>query len=501
MADGGGASQGGSHAAHGGADDVAAYDVAAVNSAQARALYKAREPIYPKRVHGIYRKIKWGLLVFTLGVYYLLPWVRWPRGPMEPDQAVLVDFPGRRFYFFFIELWPDELYYVTGLLILAALALFLVTALFGRLWCGYACPQTVWTDLYIAVERLVEGDRNKRIKLAKAPWTASKIAKKGVKHALWILIAAATGGAWVFYFHDAPTIFPQIFTGAAPFSVYLFIGVLTFTTYMLAGSMREQVCTYMCPWPRIQAALVDEETLQVTYKRDRGEPRGPHKKGETWEGRGDCVDCKACVAACPMGIDIREGAQLECINCALCIDACDDVMKRVGRPIRLIGYDTDENIARREVGRKPAVRLVRPRTMLYAALLVLVAGVMLAGLATRSDTEVNVLRDRTPPYVRLSDGSTRNAYTLKIVNKANTARDFVVTVEGLDDAALTAVGEREADGAVALVAPGDAVRSVRVFLTAPADAGLDASEPVDFVLRDAETGEAVRTRTVFLTEG
>lgn len=273
-------------------------DVAAVNSAAARTLYKAREPIYPKLVHGKFRALKWALLSLTLGVYYLLPWIRWPRGVGEPDQAVLVDFPGRRFYFFFIEIWPDELYFLTGLLILAALALFLATALFGRVWCGYACPQTVWTDLYIAVERLVEGDRNKRIKLAKAPWTGEKIAKKATKHALWLIIAAATGGAWVFYFHDAPTVFPQLFRGEAPGSAYLFIGLLTFTTYMLAGSMREQVCTYMCPWPRIQAALTDSETLQVTYKADRGEPRGSHKKEKA--GKGAAIASTATPASPPV---------------------------------------------------------------------------------------------------------------------------------------------------------------------------------------------------------
>ncbi|MHA7872046.1 MAG: cytochrome c oxidase accessory protein CcoG, partial [Hyphococcus sp.] len=335
------------------ASGVDQLDVEAVNSAEARQLYKARVPIYPKLVHGTFRKLKWAILFATLGVYYILPWIRWTRGPGEPDQAVLVDFPGRRFYFFFIEIWPDELYFVTGLLILAALALFLATALFGRVWCGYACPQTVWTDLFIAVERFIEGDRNKRMRLAKAPWDAEKIGKKALKHAIWIIIAAATGGAWVLYFHDAPTIFGQLFTGAAPFSAYLFLGILTFTTYTLAGAMREQVCTYMCPWPRIQAALTDEETLQVTYKKDRGEPRGAHKKGESWEERGDCIDCKACVAACPMGIDIREGAQLECINCALCIDACDDIMKKIDRPLGLIAYDTDMNLERRVNGQKP----------------------------------------------------------------------------------------------------------------------------------------------------
>ncbi len=475
-------------------------DVAAVNSAAARTLYKAREPIYPKLVHGKFRALKWALLSLTLGVYYLLPWIRWPRGVGEPDQAVLVDFPGRRFYFFFIEIWPDELYFLTGLLILAALALFLATALFGRVWCGYACPQTVWTDLYIAVERLVEGDRNKRIKLAKAPWTGEKIAKKATKHALWLIIAAATGGAWVFYFHDAPTVFPQLFRGEAPGSAYLFIGLLTFTTYMLAGSMREQVCTYMCPWPRIQAALTDSETLQVTYKADRGEPRGSHKKGESWEGRGDCVDCNACVAACPMGIDIRDGAQLECINCALCIDACDETMKKIGRPLGLIDYDTDKNLERRQAGRKEQIRLIRTRTILYAALIAAVGALILFGLTSRATMEVNVLRDRTPPFVTLSDGSIRNAYTVKIINKANHARDFNIRLEGGGAYQLSTVGAETQNNALVVTAEGDAVRSIRIFATLPASELLRASGEIRIIVEEVGGGESVTSNTAFMKE-
>ena len=479
-------------------DSVEKHDVAAVNSAAARALYRARESIYPKLVHGKFRALKWAMLAATLSVYYLLPWLRWPRGLGEPDQAVLVDFPGRRFYFFFIEIWPDELYYLTGLLILAALGLFLATSLFGRVWCGYACPQTVWTDLYIAVERLVEGDRNKRIKLSKSPWSAEKIGKKALKHFLWIVIAAATGGAWVFYFHDAPTVFPQIFRGEAPGSAYLFIGILTFTTYILAGSMREQVCTYMCPWPRIQAALTDAETLQVTYKFDRGEPRGPHKKGQTWEGRGDCVDCNACVAACPMGIDIRDGAQLECINCALCIDACDETMKKIGRPLGLIGYETDKNIARRQAGQKPQIRLVRTRTVLYAALIAAVGAVMLFGLSSRATLEVNVLRDRTPPFVKLSDGSVRNAYTVKIINKANVARDFRISFKGPERLIVSSIGDAAVDNSVTVTADGDGLRSVRVFVTVPASELARASDKLAIVVEESGGGERVENKTAFM---
>ena len=335
------------------ADGVEAHDAVAVNAAHSRELYKKREPIYPKLVHGKFRLGKWVFMALALGVYYILPFLRWDRGPGAPDQAVLVDFANARFYFFFIEIWPQEVYYITGLLIVSALALFLVTSLFGRVWCGYACPQTVWTDLFIAVERMFEGDRNKRIMLDRAEWSFNKAWRKIGKHAVWLLIAAATGGAWILYFHDAFAVVNNFVTGQAALTSYIFFGVLTFTTYVLAGTMREQVCTYMCPWPRIQGALIDKEALSVTYRVDRGEPRGRHKKGESWEGRGDCIDCKACVAACPMGIDIRDGDQLECINCALCIDACDDIMAKIGRPKGLIAYDSQDNVDRRAQDLKP----------------------------------------------------------------------------------------------------------------------------------------------------
>ncbi|NWG45881.1 MAG: cytochrome c oxidase accessory protein CcoG [Alphaproteobacteria bacterium] len=482
------------------ADGVSRLDVAAVNSATARALYKAREPIFPKRVSGRFRAVKWALLILTLGVYYGLPWLRWPRGAGEPSQAVLVDFEGGRFYFFFLEIWPQEIYFITGLLILAALTLFLVTALVGRVWCGYACPQTVWTDLFIAAERFVEGDRNARIRLDRAPWTAEKITKRGAKHAIWLLIAFATGGAWILYFHDAPTIARDFFTGDAPGSAYLFAGLLTFTTYSLAGLMREQVCTYMCPWPRIQGAMTDHETLEVTYRRDRGEPRGAHKKGEPWDGRGDCVDCRQCVAVCPMGIDIRDGDQLECINCALCIDACDEIMGKIGRPRGLIAYDSAVNAERRAQKLKPRFRPLRPRTIYYAAAWLIVAGVMLAGLATRTQAELSILRDRNPTYVVLSDGSVRNGYEVKILNKDNVARTFRLSVEAGVPLEVRVIGTGTSpDGSVALEARPDTVSPFRVFLTAPKEARTVPSLDVTFRVESAESGALATTKSVFQT--
>lgn len=478
--------------------DEHSIDARAVNSKEARALYKKREPIYPKLAQGRFRSLKWVAMVVLLAIYYVTPWLRWDRGPGRPDQAVLVDFDAGRFYFFFIELWPQEVYYITGLLILASFGIFLAAALFGRVWCGYACPQTVWTDLFIHVERLIEGDRNARMKLAKAPLSLSKVGKKVAKHAIWILIAAATGGAWVFYFVDAPTLLRDIFVGQASTASYVFIGVLTFTTYSLAGTMREQVCTYMCPWPRIQAAMTDQDALTVTYRTDRGEPRGPHKKGETWEGRGDCIDCNQCVAVCPQGIDIRDGDQLECINCALCIDACDDIMHKVGRPTGLIAYDTHVNVERRKRGEAARIRLIRPRTILYVVLILVVGGIMLVQLLSRSTIDLNVIRDRSPPFVRLADGSVRNDYTLKLINMAPVTRHVAIEVTGLDGGRIVAQGHPlDERGRVLAETRPDSVANVRVHVIAPGGTSA-GSHRLRFHVSDTESGETADSASAFL---
>jgi cytochrome c oxidase accessory protein FixG len=455
-------------------------------------LYKPRTPIYPKLVHGRWRAIKWALLILTLTIYYVTPWIRWDRPGKLPDQAVLVDFAGRRFYFFDIQLWPQEVHYLTGLLVIAALGLFLATALFGRLWCGYACPQTVWTDLFIYVERLFEGDRNARMRLDAAPWSFDKLWRKVGKHAVWLGIGFGTGGAWIFYFHDAPQLIRDFWVGQGPMTAYVFCALLTFTTYVFAGFMREQVCIYMCPWPRIQGAMLDQHSLQVTYRYDRGEPRGAHKKAESWVGRGDCIDCRQCVVACPMGIDIRNGPQLECINCGLCIDACDEIMAKVGRPKALIAYDTDAAVADRQAGRKPVYRLVRARTVFYAVLLAAVSGLMLWGLTHRQPLDLHVLRDRNPTFVRLKDGSVRDGYTLKIANRSFEPQTYQVTFTGVPGATLKSPGV-DADRPLAVEVPANEVRSVRVFVTAKPGQLSSANMPAAFQIRSGETQATAKT--------
>ena len=465
-----------------------------------QSLYAKREKLYPKLAHGFYRNIKWFALIVLLGIYYVTPWIRWDRGADQPSQAVLVDFENARFYFFFIEIWPQEVYYITGLLILAALGLFLATSLFGRVWCGYACPQTIWTDLYIQVEKFFEGDRNARMKLDKQPWTAKKIFKKTSKHIVWLIIAMATGGAWILYFHDAPTVARDFLTGHAPMTSYVFVAIMTFTTYWLAGHMREQVCTYMCPWPRIQAAMIDEEALNVTYRYDRGEPRGPHKKGATWEGRGDCIDCRQCVAVCPVGIDIRDGLQLECIGCSLCIDACDEIMVKVDRPKGLIAFDTDANIQRRLSGEKSRYNLIRPRTVIYAVLFAVVGLIMLYALLNRQTLDMNVLRDRQPNYVTLSDGSIRNGYTIKVLNKAIEPRQLSLIAEQLPSPVITVAGQRQ-DETIVLNVPADETRDFKVYVSEDDLASLEQKSDFVFKLVDNATGDVTTARAIFISGG
>lgn len=358
----------------------------------------------------------------------------------------------------------------------------------------------MWTDLYIYVEHLIEGDRSARIRLAATPWwKPGKIVKRVSKHIVWLLIAVATGGAWVFYFTDAPTLAYNLVQGSAPFLVYAAIGVLTFTTYSLGGFLREQVCTFMCPWPRIQGAMTDSEALVVTYRRDRGELRGPHKKGQSWTGRGACIDCNQCVAACPMGIDIRDGAQLECINCGLCIDACDDVMVRVGLPKGLIAYDTDANIVRRLKGEKPRYRFVRWRTFFYVVVIAVVATIMVVGLRTRRTIDLDVLPDRNPAFVQLSDGAMRNAYTLKVMNRADVPREFYLSVSELPVRSVNVIGLGKVKLPVKLSVESDTVRTLRVLVTVGPHDLRPGSEPILFSVSNMAHTETRNKEDVFIS--
>ncbi len=457
-------------------------------------LFASQKKIYPRRVWGRYRKLKWVAMVLLLGIYYLAPWIRWDRGPHAPNQAILIDLAHTRAYFFGIEIWPQEVYYITGLLILAAVGLFFATSLLGRVWCGYACPQTVWTDLFVWVERIVQGDRNARKKLDESPWTFEKIRKKSLTHFIWILIGLCTGGAWVFYFNDALTLADQIVHFDVPWKVGMWIVGLTLSTYVMAGFAREQVCTYMCPYARFQSAMFDKDTLIIAYDEKRGEPRAHHKAGQPWEGRGHCIDCDSCVVVCPMGIDIRNGLQMECIACGLCVDACNNVMEKVGLPGGLIRYDTERA---REEGAKANFRLLRPRSLWYAGIMAIVGGVMLYSLLTRSPVDLTVIHDRNPLLVRLSDGSIRNGYQIAILNKTHEDKAYKLMLEGLDGAQVKVMSTHEISPD-ALYVFADSVVHFRVFLTAAVSEV--ARQEISFTVTDLETGAVAKDETVFIRE-
>lgn len=438
-------------------------------------LYEARKGVYPKAVDGFFRRLKWGIMAVTLAVYYITPWLRWDRGPYAPDQAVLIDLANRRFYMFQIEIWPHEFYYVVGLLVMAGIGLFLLTSAVGRAWCGYACPQTVWTDLFLHVERYIDGDRNAQTRLERAPWGPQKIAKRLGKWSVWLFIAFWTGGAWIMYFADAPTLVRDFWSGDAAPVAYATIGILTATTFIFGGFMREQLCIYMCPWPRIQTAMMDEKSLLVTYKEWRGEKRGSLKAAQADPAAfGDCIDCNQCVAVCPTGIDIREGPQIGCITCALCIDACDNVMAQIGKPRGLIDYCTldDAEIEKAGGTSHPVLKtLFRSRTLIYFGIWVSIGLAMLFTLGQRTRLDLAVQPDRNPVYVRLSDGSIRNNYTLKIRNMETRPRIVDVYIEGLPGAVIwTPAGKREfATQHIHFAVAPDAVHKVKLFVAAPAE--------------------------------
>lgn len=459
-------------------------------------LFEKQEKVYPKRVWGKYRKLKWVAMIVTLGIYYLAPFLRWDRGPNAPDQAILIDLPNSRAYWFWIEIWPQEVYILTGILILAAIALFFVTSLFGRVWCGYFCPQTVWTDLYVWVERIVQGDRNARRKLSNAPWSFDKIRKIATTHFLWLVIAWCTAGSFVLYFNDAPTLVLSFFKFDVSPTVLGFIGGLTFSTYLMAGFAREQVCTYMCPYARFQSAMFDNDTLIIGYDEERGEKRGKHKKGTSWEGRGHCIDCTACVQVCPMGIDIREGLQMECIACGLCVDACNDIMDKVELPRGLIRYDTPNHMAAKVKGGVEKFRIIRPRSIYYGTILALVGVVMLYSLIARAPIELHVLHDRNPLFVQLSSGEIRNGYTIKILNKTHDHKTYTLSVDGLDNAAIDvkSAGDITAEN---LYVAADSVGSYHVNVRAD----IEPSEVRDitFTLDDNDSDALDHYESVFIT--
>ena len=440
---------------------------------QSTGLYEKRKAVFPKAVDGPFRRFKWLVMAVTLGVYYITPWIRWDRGPYAPNQAVLIDLAHRRFFMFGIEIWPQEFYFVAGLLIMAGVGLFLITSAVGRAWCGYSCPQTVWTDLFQHVDRLVDGDRNAQMRLEAAPWGPQKIFKRALKWTIYLVISFWTGGAWIMYFADAPTLTVDFWTGQAAPVAYATVGVLTATTLIFGGFMREQICIYMCPWPRIQTAMLDEKSLIVTYKDWRGEPRGSVKKAEKAPDQfGDCIDCNQCVAVCPTGYDIRNGPDIACITCALCIDACDKVMQQTGRPRGLIDYATLKDCDAERKGGTPrpiSKALFHTRTLIYMGVWGAIGLALMFALGTRSRIDMKVQKDRNPPYTVQSSGEIRNDYTVKLFNMLARPRVMQVSLEGLPGGKFwtSEMPREKAARELKLTVPADRVEPLRVYVVAP----------------------------------
>ncbi len=401
-------------------------------------LYQARIPIYTRSVKGHFRNLKWGILGLAYSVYFLLPWLRWERN-VGPDQAVLFDISARKFYLFGLVVHAQDLFWLAGLLMIAALLLFFVTGIAGRVFCGYFCFQTLWTDLYMLIERLVQGDRVARIRLDKAPRSVGKLLRKGTTHLLWLLAAFLTGLTFTLYWEDAPRLIVEWFTGKAPFAAYATVLFLTATTYVMAGLAREQVCTYMCPYARFQAVMFDADTRIVAYDAARGEGRsGRHRVARSFktheerqqQGIGDCIDCGYCVQVCPTGIDIRNGLQVQCISCALCIDACDTIMGSLGWGRGLVRYTSEKQAAG-----QPS-RIWKPRTIGYGLVLLVAASALAWSVGNQAPLELSVVQLRQPLFVRLSDGRIQNSYELHMENKTDQPVDLVIMMRGLAGAQL-----------------------------------------------------------------
>lgn len=449
-------------------------------------LYEAQKKIHPRSIGGVFAHWRWGLALLTQLVFYGLPWIAWGQ-----RQMVLFDLGARRFYIFGLVLYPQDFIYLTGLLIVSALALFLFTAVAGRLWCGFACPQTVYTEIFVWIEHWIEGDRSARLRLDKAPWSLDKLRKKLCKQALWIALAFWTGFSFVGYFVPIRQLGGELLALQGGWQIFwvLFYGL---ATYGNAGFMREQVCKYMCPYARFQGAMFDRDTLIVGYDPQRGEPRGPRSKARSAkaQGLGDCIDCTLCVQVCPTGIDIRQGLQYECIGCGLCVDACNSVMDKMQYPRGLIRYSTQNGVAQRWSQAQMLRRVLRPRVLVYGAALLALCAAMLGSLLLRAPLKVDVVRDRAALSHIVAGGRLENVYRLQIMNASEVAQRYRIAARGLDGLELASPPEFEVGAAEA--------RWVAVRLQIPYGSASAGAHAVQFEVQALGTAAQVSEKSVFL---
>ena len=449
---------------------------------QGASLYESATKIYPREISGRFDRLSRLATITLLGLFYAVPWLSW-----DERQAVLFDLPARKFHIFGLTLWPQDFPYLALLLMILAYSLFFFTAIGGRLWCGFACPQTVWTEIFIWMEQLTEGTRSQRMKLDKAPWSFNKLRRKFSKQFLWITFSLWTGFTFVGYFRPIRELGVDILAlevGGWTLFWGLFYG---FATYGNAGYMREQVCKYMCPYARFQSAMFDKDTLIISYDEERGEPRGSRKRTEDpkEKGLGSCIDCHLCVQVCPTGIDIREGLQYECIACAACIDACDSIMDRMNYPRGLIRYTTENALHHKKSS------IFRPRVLVYATILIALISVLVGSLATRTPLILDVIRDRNTLYREVADGFVENIYTLKIINQHHDAREFNLSVSGIEGMALDGVPDP-------LLVPGGEVMALPVRVRAHSDNAYGIMNIEFSITAIDDSGVAIREDSRFL---
>ena len=449
-------------------------------------LFEAQKKIYPRSISGLFARWRWAMVYLTQLVFYGLPWLEWGQ-----RQMVLFDLGARRFYIFGLVLYPQDFIYLTGLLIISALSLFLFTAVAGRLWCGFACPQTVYTEMFMWIEHKIEGDRSARLRLDKSPWSIGKVGKKSLKHLAWLAVALWTGFTFVGYFVPIRELGAQLLTLDGGWQVFwvLFYG---FATYGNAGFLREQVCKYMCPYARFQSAMFDSDTLVVTYDAERGERRGPRTKSVDYKakGLGDCIDCTLCVQVCPVGIDIRNGLQYECIGCGLCVDACNTVMDKMQYPRGLIRYSTQNAVANHWTQSQILRRVLRPRVLIYSAALLLLCVGMLVSLSMRTPLKVDVVRDRAALSRVVAGGKLENIYRLQIMNATEGEQLYRIGARGLD--ALEVASDTDVT-----IGAADS-RWVAVRLQIPYGSAAPGSHAVYFDVQAVGTPAHVMEKSVFL---
>jgi cytochrome c oxidase accessory protein FixG len=457
---------------------------------QPESLYEAHHKIHPKTVSGLFATWRWIFVWLTQLLFYGLCWVPW-----NGRQSVLLDLVERKFYIFGLVLWPQDVFYLAVLLIISAYGLFLFTAVAGRLWCGYACPQTVYTEIFLWIEQKIEGDRNARIKLDAAPMSGAKLAKRATKYAAWAILSLWTGFTLVGYFTPVKTLWAELGTLAFGPWEWFWIVFYSAFTYGLAGHLREQVCKYMCPYARFQGVMFDPDTLVITYDQERGEPRGPRSKKVDYkaQGLGHCVDCDLCVAVCPTGIDIRKGLQYECIGCAACIDVCDQVMAKMDYPQGLIRYTT-ENAIEQHWGWKDILgHVVRPRIIIYSSILGAICVAFVWGLATKAQLRVDVIRDRGTLAREVEGGLIENVYRLQVMNVSEQAHRYSVKVTGLDRIEL--VGDQ------IIELPSASNKNVTVQVRVPPESGQKGSNLIYFDVKSlGDEAISVHEKATFLIQ-